>query len=43
MVNMFTALLNWLRGLFFAKELEVTLVGLQNAGECTPLLASRYR
>lgn len=29
MAYLFSGLLNWLRGLFFAKHLEVTIVGLQ--------------
>jgi hypothetical protein len=29
MVYILSGLLNWLRGLFFAKHLEVTIVGLQ--------------
>ncbi|CAD6577300.1 MAG: hypothetical protein CYPHOPRED_000216 [Cyphobasidiales sp. Tagirdzhanova-0007] len=33
MVAVFSYVLNWLRGLFFSKELEITLVGLQNAGK----------
>jgi ADP-ribosylation factor-like protein 8 len=32
MVNIFTTFFQWLQGLFFSKELEITLVGLQNAG-----------
>lgn len=30
---MFQAFLNWLRSLFFKKELEISLIGLQNAGK----------
>lgn len=26
-------LLDWLRGLFFSKEMEISLIGLQNAGK----------
>merc|ERR1711871_937626 len=33
--NMFGGLLNWLRSLFFTQEMELTLVGLQNAGKTT--------
>jgi len=33
MASFFSGILDWLRGLFFAKELEITLVGLQNAGK----------
>lgn len=29
MASIFGGILNWLRGLFFAKHLEVTIVGLQ--------------
>jgi len=29
----FSSFMEWLRGLFFSKELEITLVGLQNAGK----------
>lgn len=34
MASYFTSLLDWLRGLFFTKSLEITLLGLQNAGQC---------
>jgi len=33
MASIFTGILNWLRGLFFAKHLEVTIVGLQASGK----------
>ncbi|KAI5455229.1 hypothetical protein QFC20_004629 [Naganishia adeliensis] len=33
MAYLFSNLLNWLRGLFFAKHLEVTIVGLQASGK----------
>ncbi|OCF37876.1 arf/Sar family protein [Kwoniella heveanensis BCC8398] len=33
MAFIFTNLLNWLRSLFFAKRLEVTIVGLQASGK----------
>ncbi|OCF42730.1 arf/Sar family protein [Kwoniella heveanensis CBS 569] len=33
MAFIFTNLLNWLRSLFFAKHLEVTIVGLQASGK----------
>jgi ADP-ribosylation factor-like protein 8 len=29
------AFLDWLRGLFFKEEMELTLVGLQNSGKTT--------
>jgi ADP-ribosylation factor-like protein 8 len=32
---MFERLLSWFRGLFFKKELEIAIVGLQNAGKTT--------
>jgi ADP-ribosylation factor-like protein 8 len=35
MTSIFTGILNWLRGLFFAKHLEVTIVGLQVRGSST--------
>lgn len=33
MPSMFKSLLDWLRSLFFSKELEITIVGLQNSGK----------
>lgn len=32
MPGFFESFMNWIRGLFFSKELEITIVGLQNAG-----------
>ncbi|KAH8930408.1 P-loop containing nucleoside triphosphate hydrolase protein [Atractiella rhizophila] len=33
MTSLITSFLNWLKSLFFTKELEITLVGLQNSGK----------
>lgn len=41
MASFFSGLLDWLRGLFFSKELEITLVGLQNAGKAAIVYANR--
>jgi hypothetical protein len=40
MVYIFSGLINWLRSLFFAKHLEVTIVGLQvrTSLSCTAVL-----
>ncbi|KAJ3195001.1 ADP-ribosylation factor-like protein 8B [Irineochytrium annulatum] len=35
MSSFITAILNWLRSLFFKQEMELTLVGLQNSGKTT--------
>ncbi|KAF9913644.1 ADP-ribosylation factor-like protein 8B [Lobosporangium transversale] len=35
MTSLLESLLNWLRGLFFKTEMELTLVGLQNSGKTT--------
>ncbi|KAG0197257.1 ADP-ribosylation factor-like protein 8B [Mortierella sp. GBA30] len=35
MTTFLQSLLNWLRGLFFKTEMELTLVGLQNSGKTT--------
>ncbi|KAG0254142.1 ADP-ribosylation factor-like protein 8B [Mortierella polycephala] len=35
MTSLIQSLLNWLRGLFFKTEMELTLVGLQNSGKTT--------
>ncbi|KAF9433687.1 ADP-ribosylation factor-like protein 8B [Entomortierella beljakovae] len=35
MASLFESFLNWLRGLFFKTEMELTLVGLQNSGKTT--------
>lgn len=32
-MSIFSALLDWLRSLFFSKQLEIALVGLQNSGK----------
>merc|ERR1711981_546308 len=32
-MGLFTAFLDWLRSLFFKKEMELSLIGLQNAGK----------
>lgn len=32
-MNPFVGFYNWLRGLFFSKEVEIIIVGLQNAGK----------
>lgn len=32
-MGLFSGLIDWFRGLFFSRELEITLVGLQNAGK----------
>jgi GTPase SAR1 family protein len=32
---MFKRMMDWVRELFFGKELEIALVGLQNAGKTT--------
>mmetsp|Transcript_7067 Transcript_7067/g.12970 ORF Transcript_7067/g.12970 Transcript_7067/m.12970 type:complete len:93 (+) Transcript_7067:205-483(+) len=32
-MGLFSALLDWLRSLFFKKEMELSLIGLQNAGK----------
>jgi ADP-ribosylation factor-like protein 8 len=39
-MSFFNSFLSWLRSLFFTRELEITLVGLQNSGTSlvTPLL-----
>ena len=34
-MNMFKQLLDWIKGRFFSKELELSIVGLQNAGKST--------
>lgn len=34
-MGVFSGFLDWLRGLFFAHELEITIVGLQNSGKRT--------
>lgn len=33
MFEWWQTLLNWLRSLFFTKEMEISLIGLQNAGK----------
>jgi len=33
MASWWSALLDWLRSLFFKKEMELALIGLQNAGK----------
>lgn len=33
MASIFSGILAWLRSLFFTKELELTIVGLQNSGK----------
>jgi hypothetical protein len=35
MASIFRAFLDWLRGLFFKEEMELTLVGIQNSGKTT--------
>ncbi|CAJ0639221.1 10191_t:CDS:2 [Entrophospora sp. SA101] len=35
MASILKSFLDWLRGLFFKTELELTLVGLQNSGKTT--------
>lgn len=35
MLKMFNKLLDWIRSKFFNKELEIAIVGLQNAGKTT--------
>ncbi|KAI8986030.1 ADP-ribosylation factor-like protein 8B [Pilobolus umbonatus] len=35
MTNFFTSFIEWLKGLFFKTEMELTLVGLQNSGKTT--------
>ncbi|PNX66667.1 ADP-ribosylation factor-like protein 8a-like [Trifolium pratense] len=32
-MGLWDSLLNWLRSLFFKQEMELSLVGLQNAGK----------
>ena len=32
-MSIFSAFLDWLRSLFFSKQLEIALVGLQNSGK----------
>ena len=39
-MSFFTAFMDWLRSLFFSRELEITLVGLQNSGELQQCLDS---
>eukprot|EP01023_Acetabularia_acetabulum_P019866 TRINITY_DN20223_c0_g1_i1.p3 TRINITY_DN20223_c0_g1~~TRINITY_DN20223_c0_g1_i1.p3 ORF type:complete len:186 (-),score=30.27 TRINITY_DN20223_c0_g1_i1:364-921(-) len=34
-MSLWQSLLDWLRSLFFKKEMEITLIGLQNAGKTT--------
>ncbi|KAJ9107579.1 hypothetical protein QFC21_001038 [Naganishia friedmannii] len=43
MAYLFSGLLNWLRGLFFAKHLEVTIVGLQFSEDVVPTVAFNLR
>jgi ADP-ribosylation factor-like protein 8 len=33
MLEWFQGILDWLRSLFFSKEMEISLIGLQNAGK----------
>jgi ADP-ribosylation factor-like protein 8 len=33
--SLWDKLLNWIRSMFFNKELEISIVGLQNAGKST--------
>jgi len=35
MAGLMKAFLDWLRGLFWKEEMELTLVGLQNSGKTT--------
>ncbi|OMJ17290.1 ADP-ribosylation factor-like protein 8B, partial [Smittium culicis] len=35
MSSILRSLLDWLRGLFWTEEMELTLVGLQNSGKTT--------
>lgn len=35
MFDWFWSMMDWLRGLFFREEMEITLVGLQNSGKTT--------
>lgn len=35
MKSLFNKMMEWLRNLFFNKELELSIVGLQNAGKST--------
>ena len=35
MFSIFTKLLDWIKNRFFNKELEIAIVGLQNAGKTT--------
>merc|ERR1712178_407018 len=35
MLRFFRSVLDWLRGLFWKQEMELTLVGLQNSGKTT--------
>jgi ADP-ribosylation factor-like protein 8 len=42
MTSIFTGILNWLRGLFFARHLEVTIVGLQVRGVVVTTSCSRH-
>lgn len=37
MVSLINKLLDWVRALFWSKELELSVVGLQNAGKTTLL------
>ena len=32
---MFKKIMDWIKGLFWSKELELSIVGLQNAGKTT--------
>lgn len=36
-VSIFYRFLDWLRSLFFKQEMELTIVGIQNAGKTTLL------
>lgn len=35
MIGFFTKVLDWIKSRFFNKELEIAIVGLQNAGKTT--------